>query len=61
MLEQDAESQRQTAGLTREKVRVGFEAPANGALADAGAADARNRAIAQRADCDVLRQVAGRC
>ena len=56
VLEQDAGSQQQTAGLTREKVRVGFEAPANGALADAAAADASNRAIAQRADCDVLLQ-----
>jgi NodT family efflux transporter outer membrane factor (OMF) lipoprotein len=54
VLEQDAESQRQSAGLTREKVRVGFEAPANGALADGAAADATNRAIAQRAECDVL-------
>ncbi|MEO5771897.1 MAG: efflux transporter outer membrane subunit, partial [Burkholderiaceae bacterium] len=56
VLEQDAGSQQQTAGLTREKVRVGFEAPANGALADAAAADSSNRAIAQRADCDVLLQ-----
>jgi multidrug efflux system outer membrane protein len=52
--EQDAASQRQSAELTREKVRVGFEAPANGALADGAAADATNRSIAQRADCDVL-------
>jgi outer membrane protein, multidrug efflux system len=52
--DQDAASQRQTAQLTREKVRVGFEAPANGALADGAAADATNRAIAQRADCDAL-------
>ncbi|HET9976478.1 MAG TPA: efflux transporter outer membrane subunit [Burkholderiaceae bacterium] len=52
--EQDAASQRQTATLTGAKVRVGFEAPANGALADGAAADATNRAIAQRADCDVL-------
>ncbi len=56
VLDQDAGSQRQIAGLTSEKVRVGFEAPANGALADAAAADASNRAIAQRADCDVLLQ-----
>ena len=56
VLEQDAGSQKQTAALTREKVRVGFEAPANGALADGAAADASNRAIAQRADCDVLLQ-----
>ena len=54
--DQDAASQRQTAQLTREKVRVGFEAPANGALADGAAADAANRAIAQRADCDVALQ-----
>jgi multidrug efflux system outer membrane protein len=52
VFEQDAASQRQSAELTREKVRVGFEAPANGALADGAAADAANRAIAQRADCD---------
>jgi outer membrane protein, multidrug efflux system len=52
--DQDASSQAQTAELTREKVRVGFEAPANGALADGAAADAGNRAIAQRAECDVL-------
>jgi NodT family efflux transporter outer membrane factor (OMF) lipoprotein len=54
VLDQDAQSQRQSAQLTREKVRVGFEAPANGALADGAAADATNRAIAQRAECDVL-------
>lgn len=52
----DALSQQQSAALTREKVRVGFESPANGALADGAAADASNRAIAQRADCDVLLQ-----
>ncbi len=54
VFDQDAASQRQSAELTREKVRVGFEAPANGALADGAAADAANRAIAQRADCDAL-------
>jgi multidrug efflux system outer membrane protein len=54
VFEQDAQSQRQSAELTREKVRVGFEASANGALADAAAADAANRAIGQRADCDAL-------
>jgi len=52
----DAVSQQQSASLTRDKVRVGFEAPANGALADGAAADAGNRAIAQRADCEVLLQ-----
>ncbi len=54
VFDQDATSQNQTAELTREKVRVGFEAPANGALADGAAADAGNRAIAQRAECDAL-------
>jgi len=54
VLDQDAASQRQSAELTRQKVRVGFESPSNGALADGAAADANNRAIAQRADCDVL-------
>ena len=52
----DAASQQQSAVLTRDKVRVGFESPANGALADGAAADAGNRAIAQRADCEVLLQ-----
>ena len=56
VFDEDARSQLQSATLTREKVRVGFESPANGALADGAAADAGNRAIAQRADCDVLMQ-----
>jgi outer membrane protein, multidrug efflux system len=47
-------SQRKSAELTREKVRVGFEAPATGALAQASAADAANRLAAQRADCEGL-------
>ena len=45
VLDDDAGSQRQSAALTREKVRVGFESPANGALADGAAADAGNRAM----------------
>ncbi len=45
-------SQRKSAELTREKVRVGFEAPSNGALADASAADASNRLTGQQADCE---------
>lgn len=49
----DAQSQASTAQLTQEKVRVGFEAPANGALAEAAQAQARDRAIAQQAQCDV--------
>ena len=59
VLDEDARSQQQSATLTREKVRVGFESPANGALADGAAADAGNRAMAQRADCDVLLQTLG--
>lgn len=54
VLEAASASQRKSAELTREKVRVGFEAPANGALADATVADAANRLAAQRADCDAL-------
>lgn len=49
----DAQSQASTAQLTQEKVRVGFEAPANGALAEAALAQARDRAAAQQAQCDV--------
>ena len=54
VLELSLGSQRKTAELTREKLRVGFEAPAQAALADAGAADAANRLAAQRADCEAL-------
>lgn len=53
VFEQDAASLRQTAGLTRQKVQVGFDAPANAALADASAAEAANRVVGQRAECDV--------
>lgn len=49
-----AQSTSKTAELTREKVRVGFEAPANAALAEAAGADAANRLAAQRADCEAL-------
>lgn len=50
----DATSQQRTASLTAEKVRVGFESPANGALAEASRAQSRERAVAQRAQCDLL-------
>lgn len=53
VLDDDAASLRRVAGLTRQKVDVGFEAPSNGALADASAADAVQRARAQRASCDL--------
>lgn len=49
----DATSQERTTALTDEKVRVGFESPANGALADAARAQSRERAVAQRAQCDL--------
>lgn len=54
--EQEAQSQGKTAELTREKVKVGFESPSNGSLAEAGAADAANRLAAQRADCGAVMQ-----
>ncbi len=50
---QDTTSQRRTAELTGIKSGAGLESPANAALANASAADASNRLIAQRADCDV--------
>lgn len=52
--EQDSASQARTAELTRRKVEAGFETPASGALADASAADAASRRVAQRAECDLL-------
>jgi multidrug efflux system outer membrane protein len=52
--EQEAASQATSAKLTGDKVRVGFEAPANGALADAAAAQTRDRLRAQDADCAQL-------
>ena len=51
--EQDAASLANTADLTQQKVKAGFDAPANAALANASAAEAANRVVAQRADCDV--------
>lgn len=51
VLEQSVESQRKGAELTQEKARVGFEAPANAALARASVADASNRLAAQRVEC----------
>lgn len=52
--EQDSASQARTAELTRLKVEAGFESPANGALADASAADAASRRDAQRAECALV-------
>ncbi|MCU0951495.1 MAG: efflux transporter outer membrane subunit [Burkholderiaceae bacterium] len=49
---QDAGSQKRTAELTQIKAGAGLESPANAALAAASAADASNRLLAQRAQCD---------
>lgn len=53
---QDAASLAQVATLTQKRVQVGFEAPANGALTAASAAEAVNRWVAQKAECDVSLQ-----
>ncbi len=50
---EDLASRSKTAELTRAKVDAGFEAPANGALADASSAEAAGRLVAQQAECDV--------
>ena len=51
---QDLASQRTVQDLTNRKVRSGFSAPADAALINAGAAEASNRARAQRGQCDLL-------
>ena len=51
---QDTVSSQRRAQLTDIKVKAGLESRANGALARAAAAEASNRLIGQRADCDVL-------
>jgi NodT family efflux transporter outer membrane factor (OMF) lipoprotein len=50
----DAESREQTARLTDASARAGFTAPADAALARAGAAQARSQAVNQRAACETL-------
>jgi outer membrane protein, multidrug efflux system len=49
----DTNSRAETARLTRLKERAGFEAPANAALTDASAAEARARLAQQKADCSI--------
>jgi NodT family efflux transporter outer membrane factor (OMF) lipoprotein len=49
----DAASRAETARLTRLKADAGFEAPANAALTDASAAEARARLAQQQANCDL--------
>jgi NodT family efflux transporter outer membrane factor (OMF) lipoprotein len=50
---QDLGSREQTAKLTQLKVTAGFDAPADARLIDASVADARQRLVAQQADCDL--------
>jgi NodT family efflux transporter outer membrane factor (OMF) lipoprotein len=50
----DAASRNQTAQLTVQSAEAGFSAPADAALARAGAAQARSQALAQAAACDTL-------
>lgn len=49
--EADAASRAQTARPIAAKTRAGFESPANAALADASASEAKARLVAQKADC----------
>ncbi len=53
LFDAQARSLATTESLTRRKADEGFAAPADLALARATAAEARSRASAQRADCDV--------
>ncbi len=50
---EDLDSRRESERLTLLKVKVGFEAPADGALASATTADGATRLNAQRAECDI--------
>jgi NodT family efflux transporter outer membrane factor (OMF) lipoprotein len=50
----DAASREATARLTDQSAAAGFTAPADAALARAGAAQARSQARAQQAQCDTL-------
>lgn len=50
----DAASRGETARLTSLSERAGFTAPADAALARAGAAQSRSLAVSQRAQCDTL-------
>lgn len=52
--QQDADSRAETARLTDLSARAGFTAPADAALARAGAAQARATATLQRGQCDTL-------
>ncbi|MFM7293653.1 MAG: efflux transporter outer membrane subunit [Burkholderiales bacterium] len=49
----DVASRAETARLTKLKADAGFEAPANAALTEASAAEARSRLAQQQANCDL--------
>jgi len=49
----DAASRAHTARLTAISTQAGFQSPSNNALARASAADGNNRAVAQRAACEI--------
>jgi outer membrane protein, multidrug efflux system len=53
ILSDDLASREQTAKLVGLRATAGFDAPADARLAQASVADARQRLIAQRADCDL--------
>ncbi|MDB5765248.1 MAG: Outer rane component of tripartite multidrug resistance system [Collimonas fungivorans] len=53
MLAQDLKSREQTAQLTALKVKAGFTAPADGALINGSTADARQKLVVQRTECDL--------
>ena len=53
LYQEELASQQKSSELSAQKVRVGFEAPANAALVRAAAADTANRLISQRAECDI--------
>jgi multidrug efflux system outer membrane protein len=50
---EDLDSRRESERLTQLKVAVGFEAPADGALATATTADGATRLNAQQAECEI--------
>ena len=52
--QQDSASRAETARLTDASARAGFTAPADAALARAGAAQSRSLALTQQAQCDTL-------
>ena len=52
--EDDARSRASTAGLTDQLAAIGFQSPANASLARASAAEGAGRAVAQKAECDLI-------